>query len=84
MGQNSAWLLTLANPLTLDRSSKLHHLGYLISETLRSRRIITGEMVSITNSMDMNLGKLWEMVKHREAWHATVQGVTESWTQLRD
>ena len=41
-------------------------------------------MVSITNSMDMDLGKLWEMVKHREAWHATVQRVTESWTQLRD
>ena len=27
--------------------------------------------------MDMNLGKLWEMVEDREAWHATVHGVTE-------
>ena len=67
MGQNSTWLLTLANTVTLNRSSKPYHLGYLISETLRSRRIITGEMVSITSSMDMNLGKLWETVKHREA-----------------
>ena len=32
----------------------------------------------------MNLGKLWEMVRDREAWHATVHGVTKSRTQLRD
>ena len=31
----------------------------------------------ITNSMDVNLSKLWEMVKYREAWHATVHRVTE-------
>ena len=34
----------------------------------------------ITNSMDMNLGKLWEIVKDREVWHATVHGVSKSWT----
>ena len=39
------------------------------------------EMVeSIINSMDINLGKLWVMVKDREAWHATVHGIMKSWT----
>ena len=39
---------------------------------------------SITDSMDRNLSKFWEIVKNREAWHAAVHGVTVSWTQLSD
>ena len=35
---------------------------------------------SITDSMDMDLGKFWEMMKDREAWYAVVHGVTKSWT----
>ena len=38
----------------------------------------------ITNAMDMNLGKLQETVRDREAWHAAVHGIAKSWTQLGD
>ena len=39
---------------------------------------------SITDSMDMNLGKPWEIVRDKEAWHAAVHGVSKNRTQLGD
>ena len=41
-------------------------------------------LVSITDSMDMDLSKLWEIVKDIGAWQLTVHGITKSWTRLSD
>ena len=38
----------------------------------------------ITDSMDMGLGELWELVIDREPWRAVVHGVAKCWTRLRD
>ena len=39
-------------------------------------------MNGIANAMDMNMGKLWEMVRGREAWCAAIHVVAKSWTQV--
>ena len=50
----------------------------------RRRQQLMRSSDSITDSTDMNLSKLWKMVKDREAWHAAVHGAAESKTQLSD
>ena len=68
---------------TDDSSEKSLMLGKIKGRRRRGHQRMRW-LDGITDCMYMNLGKLWKMLRDREAWHATVQGVSKSWARLDD